>query len=150
MNRAPIDRMRSSLDELTALVPRLPPEAMARADGPGEWTTAQIVSHLADAELAHGFRIRLVLTQDRPRLAGYDQEAWVRRLSAADDAQSALSRWRALRQSNMRLLESLRESEWQRAGHHEERGEITIAQIAEQMAGHDEAHLDQLRRSAGI
>lgn len=140
--------MSSTLEEITALLPRLAPEALRRAPS-GEWNAGQVMSHLADAELAYGFRIRLILTRDAAPLAAFDQDAWTRRLSAADDAQSALSRWRALRQSHLRILTSLSESEWRRSGIHDERGEITVADIAETLAGHDEEHLRQMREAAG-
>lgn len=142
-----LDRMRSSLEEVTSLMPGLAP-GQARRAAAGEWTAGEVMSHLADAELVYGFRIRLMLTRERPPLTAFDQDAWVRRFAVADDPQSALARWRALRQSNLRLLDSLSESEWRRAGLHEERGETTVAEIAETMAAHDEGHLAQIQAAA--
>lgn len=141
-------RMRRSLEELTALLPHLPPERLRWAAGPGQWTTAQIVAHLADVELAQAFRIRLILCQQRPPLTAFDQDAWSRRLATCSEPQAALASWRTLRLSNLAILESLSESEWQRTGIHEELGELTLARLAEILAGHDEEHLPQLRLAA--
>ena len=38
---------------------------LARSYGPGKWTGKQILAHLADAELAIGFRTRQVLAEER-------------------------------------------------------------------------------------
>src|SRR3954471_2763343 len=47
---------------------------------PGEWTIAEVLQHLADVELAWGFRIRLMLGEDEPPLTAFDGEGWATRL----------------------------------------------------------------------
>ena len=42
----------------------------------GKWSIAQVLRHLADSDLVWGWRLRLILAQDRPTLTGYDQDAW--------------------------------------------------------------------------
>ncbi len=44
----------------------------------GKWTPNEILGHLADAEWAWGWRIRTVLSQERPAILGYDQEGGLR------------------------------------------------------------------------
>jgi DinB superfamily len=68
--------MRRSLNELPALVRSLSPDRLLRHPGEGEWTIAAAIAHLADVELMYGARVRLILTENRPRLAAYDQERW--------------------------------------------------------------------------
>jgi hypothetical protein len=105
-----------------------------------------VLSHLADAELVYSFRTRMALTADRPYLAAYDENAWVRRFAELDvDAKEALSRWRLLRDANLRLFESLDPEEWKMSGLHAERGELSIAHIADLMVAHDRDHLAQIR-----
>ena len=44
---------------------------------PGEWTTRQIVHHVADSHMSANFRFRKPLTEPNPApLPVYDQEAW--------------------------------------------------------------------------
>jgi hypothetical protein len=53
-------------------------EALGRRPAAGEWSVTELVGHLWDAEIAYAFRARLIVTRDRARLIGYDQEAWAR------------------------------------------------------------------------
>src|SRR5688500_11975889 len=67
------------------------PEAVRRAihgltlqelrapERPGKWSIVQVLQHLADAEVVWGWRMRLILAQDRPVLTGYDQDRWAER-----------------------------------------------------------------------
>ena len=38
--------------------------ALRRPEAPGKWSVIEVVQHLADTELAYGYRIRMVLTHD--------------------------------------------------------------------------------------
>jgi hypothetical protein len=53
-------------------------EVLDRRPAAREWSVAELLGHLWDAEIAHAFRARLILTRDHPQLIGYDQEAWAR------------------------------------------------------------------------
>jgi hypothetical protein len=145
-----LERLKSTPRELVALVGTAKAEAMHRApDGAGdtdEWSPATVLSHLADAELVYSVRIRMALTADRPYLAAYDEQAWVQRFSELDtDPKETLIRWRSLRDANLRLLDSLEDAEWKLSGLHAERGEVSVAHIADLMVNHDRAHLNQIR-----
>ena len=43
---------------------------------PGGWTVRQVVHHLADSHLNAFVRMKLILTESRPTLKPYDQNAW--------------------------------------------------------------------------
>src|SRR3954466_8953316 len=49
----------------------------------GKWSLAQVIAHMADAEIAFGWRARMVLTQDSPQLQGFDQGRWAARFDYA-------------------------------------------------------------------
>jgi hypothetical protein len=141
-----LDRLKSTARELVALLGTASPERLRREPEPGEWSPATVVAHLADAELVYSVRIRMTLTADRPYLAAYDEGAWVRRFAELEtDARESLARWRALREANLRVLESLEPEEWRLSGLHAERGELSITQIADLMARHDREHASQIR-----
>jgi hypothetical protein len=89
----------------------------------------------------------MILTDENPTLAGYDQDAWAERLSMCDlDVAGSIARFRMLREANLRLYESLEEGEWSRVGTHEEQGLVSIKSIVETLIGHDRGHLDQIRK----
>src|SRR5947208_16269770 len=47
---------------------------------PGEWTAREIVHHLGDSEMTSAIRLRRLLAEENPTIAGYDQEESARRL----------------------------------------------------------------------
>ncbi len=143
----PVEVLRQTLRHVTDLVNGVSTERLRRAPAPGEWSPAQVVAHLADTDLVYGVRVRMIVTQDRPTLVGFDQDAWTDRFGGLDaNARETIERWRANRLSTLRLFESLTPAEWERVGRHTERGEQSVRTIAGLMAGHDRAHVGQILR----
>jgi DinB superfamily len=143
----PVDVLRTTLAEVERIVGGASVEALSHQPEPGEWSPREVFSHLADSDLVTGMRVRMVVTQDRPVLVGYDQEAWASRFGDLDaDARETIERWQALRRANIRAYESLSEQEWQRVGAHTERGDESVLLTVRLQAGHDRVHLDQVRR----
>ncbi len=142
----PVDVLRNTLTELDRLLDGVPAEVLNHQPKPGEWSPREVLSHLADSDLVTGVRIRMIVTQDRPVLVGYDQSAWTSRFGGLDsEAHDTVERWRVLRKANVRIYESLREEDWPRVGVHTERGEESVLLTIRLQAGHDRMHLDQLR-----
>jgi uncharacterized damage-inducible protein DinB len=121
-----------------------------RPEAPGKWSVLQVVHHLADAELMWGYRLRLVLGQDRPSLTGFDQDQWAERLRYHEaDAEGALEDFAAFRRANLRLLRRMSAHDLKRVGIHVERGEESAEKMLSLWAGHDLLHLQQLARIQG-
>lgn len=119
---------------------------LRRAPKPLEWSAATVVAHLADAELVFAVRLRMIVAEGEPLLPAYDEGAWADRFADLDDdPKDALARWRTIRESTVRLLDSLVDAEWARTGMHEERGAMSVGDVARSMADHDRNHLDQIR-----
>src|ERR1700722_3375922 len=84
------------------------PEELIRRPAPEKWSIAEIVARLADAELAMGWRLRNMLANPGVALTWWDQAAWAERLGyAQQEASLSAGVFRALRESNLRLLESV-------------------------------------------
>jgi DinB superfamily len=146
----PIEVLRRTLHELQHSIEGVSETDLSRAPGPGEWSPRQVLSHLADSDLMVHVRVRMIVTQDRPQLVGYDQEAWAARFGNLLSGAEVVDWWRALRQANLRLFETLTPEEWQRVGMHTERGQESALLTVQMQAGHDRMHLDQLRRGLGL
>ena len=141
-----LEQVRATGRDLVSLVSGVGDDHLERRPAEGEWSAREVIGHLADAELAYAMRLRLMVAQDRPRLTWYDEQAWVERFGPLDeDARVSLTRWRTLRDANVRLLESLAAEEWTRGGIHDTDGLLTVEAIAKRMVAHDRTHLDQIR-----
>jgi hypothetical protein len=124
-----------------------PLEIVGTSEAPGKWAIRDVIQHLADAELVGGFRLRMILAQDRPPLAGYDQDRWANRLRYSEaDVGDAFEQFRVLRRANLRLWQDLSPADLARVGVHGERGEESLEQLRRLSAGHDLLHLRQLTR----
>src|SRR4051812_38043955 len=61
---------------LDGLASRLGPDGLERSLAPGKWVAREIVAHLADCEIAFGFRLRQALAEPHPTVQPFDQDAW--------------------------------------------------------------------------
>jgi len=130
-----------------ALVAGLDDASMRRPEASGKWSIIEVVQHLADTEIVYGYRVRKTLAHPGAAISGYDQDAWARSLRYRDASlEQALAQLRALRASNISLMRSLSDEEWDRAGLHAERGPESVRQIAKLIAGHDLVHRAQIAR----
>jgi len=143
----PMPVLESSEQNIRAAIRGLDPVQLRKREAPGKWSVAHVLQHLADSDLVWGWRLRLIFSQDRPVLTGYDQDAWADRLHYDDaDAGQALTDFATLRASNLRLLRGAKPDELKRVGIHAERGEESIAHLMRLYAGHDLMHQQQIRR----
>ena len=62
--------------KLAALTKRLKKNQLTRRPAPGKWSIAEILAHLADAELVIGYRVRLMLAANGTPLQAFDQDLW--------------------------------------------------------------------------
>jgi len=143
----PLVVLRETANQLNRVVDQTPRHVLARPEAPGKWSMGAVLAHLADSDLVWGWRLRLILAQDRPPLTGYDQDRWASRLGYADaDPRDSAAMFSILRQSNLRLIERATPEDLQRVGVHVERGEESLGHQLKLYAGHDLLHLNQLDR----
>jgi uncharacterized damage-inducible protein DinB len=145
--RKAIDVLRDTPAALRKAIGGLSAGQLATPETTGKWSMRQVVQHLADSELVWGYRLRLVLAQERPPLTGYDQDLWAERLHSDEaDVATALEEFALLRRSNLRLLDRATPDDLKRVGVHAERGEESVEHMIRLYAGHDLLHLRQLDR----
>ena len=144
-DRNPIESLEASAKRVEETAHRLGESGLARSYGPGKWTGKQILAHLADAEVAIGFRVRQVLAEANHHIQGFDEAAWARRYEDVD-AEAALRSFVAVRRWNLALLRRLPPEDLGREAIHPDRGPETLATIVKLLAGHDLNHLAQLER----
>jgi hypothetical protein len=109
-----------------------------------EWTTRQIVHHLADSHMSANFRFRLPLTEPYSAFPTYDQDAWARMPDYALPLESSLTILRGLHVRFVALLEGLSEEQWRLTGTHPEWGEVSVEEVARRYAEHCDNHINQI------
>jgi len=146
-DRDPHEVLRTTPDALRRAIDTLSADHLRTPEAPGKWSIGQVVRHLADSEIVWGWRLRLVLSQDRPAITGYDQDAWAERLRY-DTAPigEALDEFCALRRTHVRLVTKASAADLERVGVHAERGEESVGHMIKMYAGHDLLHLRQIDR----
>ena len=144
-DRDPLQALEANAARVEAVARALGEAGLSRSYGPGKWTGRQVLAHLADAEIATGFRVRQVLSEDGHLIQGWDEGAWARRYEDVD-AEAALASFRATRRWNLALFRGLRPADLDREGVHPERGPETLRAIIRLLAGHDLNHLAQLEK----
>jgi hypothetical protein len=148
-----VANLREALETLPAVLLALPLTRLDAAPAPGAWSARDVLGHLADAEQVYGVRLRMLVTQPRPFLASYDQNAWARRFAHLESVESALERWTVLRRANLAVIEALSEDEWLRSGDHEEGMQVgrveTPERVADVLVRHTREHLIQMLAAVG-
>jgi uncharacterized damage-inducible protein DinB len=141
----PLRVQRETPKKLHTLIKPLNKKQLMQPPEPGKWSIAEILAHLADAELVGGWRMRLILGSNRVSLQPFDQDVWAKTFAyARRDPAASLEIFRVLRESNLAMLKSLPENLWENYGMHQERGKETITHIVRMFAGHDLNHLSQV------
>ena len=141
------DILASTPATLDSLAEAIGSERLAVAPAPGKWTPAEIFSHLADCEIAFGFRLRQTLAEDNHTVQPFDQEKWAATYPGIT-AQQALAAFTAMREWNLILIRNAPQGSGTKPVTHPERGRMTFSTIIETMAGHDLNHIQQLTKLA--
>jgi hypothetical protein len=103
------------------------------------------VHHLADSEMTSAIRLRLLVATDNPRIVGYDQEQFARRLHYDRPIEASLDAFKAARRTTADILERLTPADWSRGGTHTEHGPYTVETWLKIYAMHAHNHATQIR-----
>ncbi len=146
----PIAIQRGTLDSLVQLLEGVPESKLRERPAADKWSVAELLAHLADAEIAASWRYRQMIEHSGCPLAPYHQDLWNKLgNNASRPPADALQLFRLLRQANFRMFEQLTPEQWRCYGVHAERGEMTVRDLALQIAGHDVNHVEQVRKIVG-
>ena len=124
---------------------RLKSASLNKSYAPGKWSAAQLFCHLADAEMATGFRTRQIVAEPNHHIQSWDQDVWAKSYSGLDPV-IAVKAFVAMRSWNLSFWRSLGQGELARVALHPERGEESLERILQMLAGHDINHLGQLEQ----
>jgi uncharacterized damage-inducible protein DinB len=145
----PLRVQRSTAKKLAAAIKGLNKRQLTKRPAPDKWSIGEILAHLADAEVAGSWRLRLILGKNSTPIEAFDQDVWAKTFNYQKrDPRQSLETFRALRENNLLLLKSVSKELWENYGMHSERGKETISHVVRMFAGHDVNHLRQIEAIA--
>ena len=147
-DREPLRAMRDTAARIRAVVGDWSPDEFARSYAPGKWDARQILTHLAQSEIALGYRARMALTSPGYAAQSFDQDAWMTLEAGGLTGHDALDAFLGTAAMNIALFASLSDADRARSLSHPEYGSLTVDWIIHQMAGHQIHHLKQLEAIA--
>jgi hypothetical protein len=131
--------------KLERLVAGAPATKLRKRPAPDKWSVAEILAHLADAEIVVGWRVRSILGAPGTPIQAFDQDAWAEAGHYAKrNPRATVAQLRAVREANLALYKSLSPEQWKQYGMHSERGQESVEHIVRMIAGHDVNHLKQI------
>ena len=145
--QALIDRFRTGYDDVVDALDGITPDELDRRPPGSDWTAREIAHHLADSEATAYVRLRKLIAEDEPVIAGYDEVEFARRLHYDRPIEPSLAVLRAVRTASLQLIEALTHEDWQRAGTHSDSGAYSVDDWLRIYAGHSHDHADQIRRA---
>jgi hypothetical protein len=141
-----IEQYRNGAGAIGAALEGITEAELDARPGPDEWSTREIIHHLADSEMTSAIRLRRLIVEDDPEIVGYDQEAFVRVLSFPGRPISAsFAAFAASRESTAEILDQLTDEQWARAGTHSEVGRYSVEDWLSIYGPHAHDHADQIR-----
>ena len=136
---------KATAGKLKKLIQGLTPKQLKWKPEPGKWSVAEILAHLADAEIVGSWRMRLIAGASGTTVQPYDQDVWASLFQYGKrDAKQSLEVFRVLRENNLAMLKALPRESWDKFGMHAERGKETITHVVRMFAGHDTNHVKQI------
>ena len=145
----PLKVQKSTAKKLQKTIKSLGKKELKKRPAPGKWSIAEILAHLADAELVVGWRIRQILSSDGVPIQAFDQDSWARTFNyAGRDPHDSLRAFKFQRELNLEVLKSVPRKLWENHGVHSERGKETVSRLLILYAGHDVNHIRQVEQIA--
>jgi FMN phosphatase YigB (HAD superfamily) len=136
--------LRSTPAALASLTRDLSAPAWTRSPKPDEWCLTEIIGHLRDVDRDVNLpRLRKVLAEENPFIAGEVTDVWVKeRQYARQDGRTSLAEFTAVRKELLALLGGL-QTEWNRPARHAIFGPTDLQELVGFIAEHDRAHVKQ-------
>jgi hypothetical protein len=147
--RDPFEVLAETHKRIPAIAQALGPEGLKRSHAPGKWTAAQVLAHLADCEMAFGFRVRQIIAEPNLGIQTFDQDLWARRYASMDGMEAAQT-FQALRAWNLSLFRLLDKDDLDKTATHPERGPEKAETVIRILAGHTLNHWAQLEKILSI
>jgi hypothetical protein len=149
-HRALLDRIRATTTVVREAVEVARRGRFTEPPRPGEWSALETLTHLRDVVVhVYGLRLRRLLYEEAPVFADFDEEGYRRAsLARGESAEQLLDSIVGEHEQLARLLETLPDEAWARAGRHPSLGTMSIEFLAQRVSEHAEEHAAQITTAA--
>jgi hypothetical protein len=138
--------MRGTPARIEREVRGLTSEQLKQRPARGKWSIQEILGHLADVEVAVGWRFRRALAEPGSPVHGFAQERWAECFRyQRTHGHASLAVYQLLRLTTLAAIDAATPAARAKAAVlHEERGRETFVHMCRMIAGHDLNHLGQI------
>lgn len=148
MSNPILDAYTAGIAEVAELLTYSPAD-LTKTPADGGWSAAQVLGHLADAEISIALRIRMMFTTDDYTFLSWDEDLFAN-LNPNRNAIASVGVVTALRRANLDLINGLAEDQLNRSGFRQDGSAITVIDYIDRMNNHTRDHLAQaLKALAG-
>jgi hypothetical protein len=144
-----IDKIRNFPAQLDTLLATISEAEYDNRITPDEWSTRQIVHHLADAHTRALMVIKNALFENHPAMVAWKQGEFAETADYKLPIQDSLNILHGIHPRIATLLESLDEEQWQRPTLHPHRGEMIVEGLAQLYDWHGDNHIAQILKTLG-
>ena len=136
---------------LRAAVAGLSPEQLKACPVPGTWSIHEIVVHMMDSDGIGIDRMKRIAAEELPLLIGYNETQFIQRLHPHEQPlDQVLSVFETSRRLFAVTLRKLTETDFGRAGIHNEAGKKTLGEMLNTYVEHLNHHLTFIERKKAI
>lgn len=142
--------LRTAGDELVYAVQGIPETKGEHRYAEGKWSIRTVIGHMIDTERVFTYRALRLARGDATPLPGFEENDYA--VTAQSDQRTVAdlaAEMAAVRESTLRLFESLPAEAWTRRGT-VNNGTVSVRALAYITAGHAQHHLKVLRERYGI
>ena len=143
-NRQKIQAIRNLPAELNTAVGGLNNEQLDTPYREGGWSPRQIVHHIADSHMNAFVRMKLILTEDNPKLKTYDQDLFARMNDYSRDIAPSTSIISGLQERMANLLENASDADLSKTADHPDNGLMSLQNLLDMYAEHGRNHVQQI------
>jgi nuclear transport factor 2 (NTF2) superfamily protein len=144
-DRDPLEVLQATPSAVDTMISQSDGATLSAKSDSRSWSFHDVLGHLLDVDIVYGFRLRLALSAANPTYPGYDEKGFSQLPKLDVPRLSVAFRW--LRTANLELIRSLTPQQLGRRGVHSEQGGEDVRLMVRKLAGHDLAHLEQMRNA---
>jgi hypothetical protein len=120
-------------------------EKLHKSNQNDEWSPANIIHHIADAEAHFYIRYLRVLTENLPTTEFFDEDAYPELLHYEKrDVNASIALIESIRAASISLFNNFKEEDWQRKGLTSDGNEFVLIALIKKARSHINDHANQL------